>query len=79
MRAYAFQNTAAFGWLQDGKVEIRIGCQKHMKPVSKATSGGGTGPGVMLLCPDGCVIWEWENDEKLAADVKELRSRIVWK
>ncbi len=52
-----FNNIAAFGWLRDGEVEMRIACRKHMKPVSRVNSGGGTGPGVNAHMPRWMCHW----------------------
>jgi hypothetical protein len=70
-----FDNTAAFGWLQNGKIRLRIGCGTHMKKARKSTHKGS--PAVRLVCPDGCVLGEWKNESEMNADVRKLKDRLI--
>lgn len=72
-----FHNTAAFGWIEDGKIKLRVGCKTHMKRARKSTAK--TGSAVRLVCSHGCVLGEWEDENELKADLKKLQDRLVWK
>lgn len=71
-----FENTAAFGWLENGKIRLRIGCKTHMKRAGVSTAK--VGSAVRLGCPSGCVLGEWEDRSEMIADVKKLQARLVW-
>jgi hypothetical protein len=71
-----FHNTAAFGWIEDGKIKLRVGCKTHMKRARKSTAKAGSA--VRLVCPSGCVLGEWKDKNQLMADLKKLRDRLVW-
>jgi len=71
-----FHNTAAFGWIEDGKIKLRVGCKTHMKRARKSTAKAGSA--VRLVCPNGCVLGEWKDESQLKADLKKLRDRLVW-
>jgi len=70
-----FHNTAAFGWLQNGKLRLRIGCRTHMKKARKSTHKDSLA--LRLLCPNGCVLGEWKSEREMNADVRKLKGRLI--
>jgi len=71
-----FDNTAAFGWVEDGKIRLRVGCKTHMRRARISTAK--VGSAVRLVCSAGCVLGEWENKGEMIADLKKLKARLVW-
>lgn len=62
---------------RDGEnVRLEISCPNHKMVATKEVTYHVDGTKVMLLCPHGCPLGEWDNEEHYMAEFRDLGRRL---
>ncbi len=70
------QPLSATLWMDGDKVRLEISCSSHKVRAAKEVTYHVDGTKVMLLCPHGCPLGEWDNEESYKAELQELGQRL---
>lgn len=68
-------NLAIVAWLENGNARMRVGCPDHMTVGEEGIAYEMSGTKVILLCPKGCPLGEWNNEEEYFKDLRALEAR----
>ena len=58
------------------KLRMEISCPNHKVLAAKEVTYHVDGKKVMLLCPHGCPLGEWDSEESYMAEFRDLGRRL---